>query len=105
MTETDFVVFLSDAANARAEASLILSQAKSSADRIKAQAQTNGTSLLLKAAGILTQEQKSAFAYIRTLRTRGSPTTVGVSYLPADSVLRTAPAATANTAPATVNDP
>jgi SPFH domain / Band 7 family len=76
---------------ARAEASLIRSRAQSESERIKAQAQTNGTTALLLAADIVTQEHKSAFTYIRTLRNREN-LDVDLSYLSADNVLRTSPA-------------
>ena len=79
---------------ARAEASLIRSKAQSESERILANAQTNGTNLLLAAVDITTQEQKSAFTYIRTLRNRKN-LDLDVSYLSADSVLRTAPATSA----------
>ncbi|KAG7370846.1 SPFH domain / Band 7 family protein [Nitzschia inconspicua] len=79
---------------ARAEASLIRSRARSQSERIQAQAQTNGTNMLLAASDIVTQEQKSAFTYIRTLRNRND-LNVDVSYLSADNVLRTTPASSA----------
>jgi hypothetical protein len=77
---------------ARAEASLIRSRAQSEAERIQTQAHTNGTKLLLAAADIATQEHKSAFTYIRTLRNR-KDLDMDISYLSADNVLRTSPAA------------
>lgn len=78
---------------ARAEASLIRSKAQSESERIQAQAHTNGTKMLFQAADIVTQEHKSAFTYIRALRNR-KDLAVDVSYLSADNVLRTSPAAT-----------
>ncbi|KAL3909144.1 MAG: hypothetical protein SGILL_008203 [Bacillariaceae sp.] len=77
---------------ARAEASLIRSRAQSEAERVKAQAHTIGTNLLLSAAEITTQEHKSAFTYIRTLRNREN-LDVDISYLSEDNVLRTSPTA------------
>mmetsp|Transcript_27665 Transcript_27665/g.51897 ORF Transcript_27665/g.51897 Transcript_27665/m.51897 type:complete len:316 (+) Transcript_27665:144-1091(+) len=76
---------------AMAEASLIRSRAHSEAERIKAQAHTNGTNALLAAAEILSQEHKAAFSYIRALRNRDN-LNVDVSYLPPDNVVRTQPA-------------
>jgi hypothetical protein len=48
---------------------------------------------LLQAADIVTQEHKSAYTYIRTLRNR-KDLAVDISYLSADNVLHTSPAAT-----------
>jgi hypothetical protein len=73
---------------AEAQASLLRSKARSEAARIKAQAQINGTTLLLKAAEIVTQDHITAFTYIRVLRNRDT-VDVDVSYLSADNVLRT----------------
>lgn len=75
---------------AEAEASLIRAKARAEADRIKAQARINGTRLLLESSDITTQDHKSAFTYIQTLRER-SNLDIGVSYLSADSVIRTQP--------------
>ena len=75
---------------AEAEASLIRAIAVAEAERITAQAGINGTQLLLTASGIETQDHKTAFSYIRTLRNRDT-VDIDVSYLPADTVLRTAP--------------
>jgi hypothetical protein len=73
---------------AEAEASLIRSKAISQSARLLAQAQINGTKLLLAAADITTQDHKSAFTYIRTLRNRKN-VDIDVSYLSSDNVLRT----------------
>ena len=75
---------------ARAQASLLRSKARSEAARIKAQAQINGTRLLLHSAGIETEDHISAFSYIRMLKERDS-VDIDVSYLSSDNVLRTAP--------------
>jgi hypothetical protein len=56
----------------------------------KAQAVINGTKLLLAASDIVTQEHKTAFTYIRTLRNRKT-VDIDVSYLSSDNILRTAP--------------
>jgi len=74
---------------AEAMASLVRTRALAEAQLLKAQAQINGTKLLLEAAGIETQDHKTAFTYIRTLRER-EQLNVDVSYLNADSVVRTA---------------
>lgn len=73
---------------AEAQASLIRSKARSEAIRLRAQAGVNGTKLLLAAADITTQDHKTAFTYIRTLRNRES-VDIDVSYLSADNVVRT----------------
>ena len=73
---------------AQAEASLLRSKAKSEADRIKAEAQVNGTRLLFDAASIDTQEHMTSFTYIRTLRNR-EHLTLDVSYLTPDNILHT----------------
>jgi hypothetical protein len=75
---------------AQAEASLIRAKALALADRTKAQAGINGTKLLLEASDIVTQEHKTAFTYIRTLRNRKT-VDIDVSYLSSDNILRTAP--------------
>jgi regulator of protease activity HflC (stomatin/prohibitin superfamily) len=74
---------------AEAQGSLLRSKARSEAERIKVQAQINGTALLLKSASILTQDHITAFSYIRTLGNRDM-VDVDVSYLSSDNVLRTA---------------
>ena len=73
---------------AQAEASLLQSKAVAESERIKAQAGVKGTRLLVDAVGISTQEHVSAFTYIRTLRNHPN-LQIDVSYLNADSVLRT----------------
>lgn len=75
---------------ARAEASLVRSKAFAEANLLKSQAGIDGTKLLLEAAGIETQDHKTAFAYIATLRDRPQ-LDVLVSYLSEDSVVRTSP--------------
>ncbi|KAL7555293.1 hypothetical protein ACHAWF_018996 [Thalassiosira exigua] len=75
---------------ARAQASLVRKKAMAEAELIKAQAGINGTQMLLEAAGIETQDHKTAFTYIKTLRDRPQ-LDVLVSYLSEDSVVRTAP--------------
>ena len=73
---------------AQAEASLVQTKAVAEAQLITAQAGINGTKLLLEAAGIESQDHKTAFTYIRTLRDR-QQVEIDVSYLNEDSVLRT----------------
>mmetsp|Transcript_4477 Transcript_4477/g.10807 ORF Transcript_4477/g.10807 Transcript_4477/m.10807 type:complete len:314 (+) Transcript_4477:148-1089(+) len=73
---------------ARAEANLLRSKAKSESDKIRAAAQVNGTQILLEAAGIDTEEDISAYTYIRTLKSRAQ-LDMDVSYLSPDNVLRT----------------
>ena len=73
---------------AEAEASLTRAKARANADRLKARADINGTRILLESSDISTQDHKSAFTYIRTLRERSS-LNIGVSYLSATSVIRT----------------
>eukprot|EP00579_Thalassiosira_antarctica_P019177 CAMPEP_0201953888 /NCGR_PEP_ID=MMETSP0904-20121228/2060_1 /ASSEMBLY_ACC=CAM_ASM_000553 /TAXON_ID=420261 /ORGANISM="Thalassiosira antarctica, Strain CCMP982" /LENGTH=314 /DNA_ID=CAMNT_0048497817 /DNA_START=139 /DNA_END=1083 /DNA_ORIENTATION=+ len=75
---------------ARAKASLVRTKATAEAQHLKAQAEINGTRMLLEAAGIETQEHKTAFTYIKTLRDR-QVLDMDVSYLSEDSVVRTAP--------------
>ena len=52
---------------AEAKASLIRTKALAEAQLIQAQAGINGTKMLLEAAGIETQDHKTAFTYIKTL--------------------------------------
>mmetsp|Transcript_10688 Transcript_10688/g.17417 ORF Transcript_10688/g.17417 Transcript_10688/m.17417 type:complete len:315 (+) Transcript_10688:69-1013(+) len=75
---------------AEARASLVRTRAQAEAQLMRQQAQINGTALLLEAAGIETQEHKTAFAYIRTLRDR-EEVEIDVSYLSPEGVLRTKP--------------
>ena len=74
---------------AQAEASLVRANARAESERIKSRAEINGTRLLLLLSDITTQDHKTAFTYIRTLRNRGSSVSIDVSYLSADNVLRT----------------
>lgn len=73
---------------AEAEASLLVAKAKAESLRIMAQSEINGTRLLLQSSDITTQDHKSAFTYIRTLRNR-KDLDFDVSYLSAENVLRT----------------
>ena len=75
---------------AEAQANVIRAKAQAEAERIVAQAQINGTRHLLESSNITTQDHKSAFTYLRTLRDREN-LDVDVSYLSADGVLRTQP--------------
>eukprot|EP00980_Cylindrotheca_fusiformis_P006483 scaffold1377_cov126-Cylindrotheca_fusiformis.AAC.28 len=77
---------------AEAQASLIRSKAIAEAQLLKEQAGINGTKQLLEAAGFATQDHKTAFTYIKTLRDRRQ-FQMDVSYLSQDGVVRTAPAA------------
>jgi len=76
---------------AEAHASLVKTKAWAEAQLLKAQAQINGTKMLLEAVAIESQDHKTAFTYIKTLRDR-SQLNMDVSYLSEDSVVRTAPA-------------
>ena len=73
---------------AYAEANLLRSKARSEAERIKAAAHINGTQFLLQAAGINSEQDISAFSYIRTLKGRDQ-LNMAVSYLDQDNVVRT----------------
>lgn len=75
---------------ATAEGNLIRSKASAEAQLMLAQAGINGTKMLLEAAGIETQDHKTVFTYIRTLRDR-KQLNIDVSYLSDESVVRTAP--------------
>ncbi|KAL7537553.1 hypothetical protein ACHAXR_010241 [Thalassiosira sp. AJA248-18] len=74
---------------AEAQASLVRTKAFAEAELIKAQAGINGTRMLLEAAGIESQDHKTAFTYITTLRDRNQ-LDMDVSYVSEDSVVRTA---------------
>lgn len=76
---------------AKAEANLLRSKAQSESEKIRAQSQINGTQYLLQAAGINSEDDISAFSYIRTLKNRDQLSMV-VSYLSPDNVVRTTPA-------------
>jgi uncharacterized membrane protein YqiK len=65
---------------AEAEASLVRTKAIAEAQLIKAHAEINGTRMLLVSAGIESQEHKTVFTYIKTLRDRKQLDMV-VSYL------------------------
>jgi uncharacterized membrane protein YqiK len=65
---------------AEAEASLVRTKAIAEAQLIKAHAEINGTRMLLGSAGIESQEHKTVFTYIKTLRDRKQLDMV-VSYL------------------------
>ena len=71
---------------ANAGASLLRANARANADRIVQEAQINGLTMLFNSSGIDTQEQKTAFTYIRTLMNRPS-LDLDVSYF--ENVLRT----------------
>lgn len=73
---------------ANAEANLLRANARSDASRIIQEAQVNGTQALVQAAGIATQEQLTAFTYIRTLMNREN-VDLDISYLSPENVLRT----------------
>ena len=70
---------------AQAEASLLRAKAEAQAVQLRSQAKVNGTSLLVLAAEIRTQEHMTAFSYIRTLATRDE-LDIKVSYLNAGDV-------------------
>lgn len=74
-----------------AEANLLRANARAESERIVQEAQINGTKLLVEAAGITTEEEITAFTYIRTLANRRN-VDLSVSYLSSDNVLRTRPA-------------
>lgn len=77
---------------AEAQASLIRAEAIADAELIKAQAQVNGTKMLLAEAGIISEDHKTAYTYIKTLKDR-KKLDIAVSYLAEETVVRTAPAA------------
>lgn len=75
---------------AKAEAKLTTAKATAESQKIVSDAEKEGALGLFTAAGITEQEHKIAFSYIRTLMERGDKSTVlDISYLDADSVLRT----------------
>lgn len=73
---------------ARAEASLVRSKGKSEAEKLVANAQTEGTLELMRAADISGQEQLTAFTYIRTLQQRGD-VELNVNYLTPENIVKT----------------
>jgi len=73
---------------AQAQASLIKTKAVAEAQLIRQQAGINGTQQLFDALGITSQDHKTAFTYIKSLRDR-SQLNLRVSYLAPDSILRT----------------
>lgn len=73
---------------ATAEADLIRSKAIVEANEIKNQAQLNGTKTLVAAAGIETQDHKTAFTYIRNLMNR-EDLDIDVSYLTSENIIKT----------------
>ncbi len=75
---------------AKAEASLVRTKALAEAQLIKTQAEINGTRILLALAGIETQEHKTTFTYIQTLRDR-EQLDIEVSSLQEKGVVFTAP--------------
>ena len=77
---------------AKAEADLLRARARSEADRIRALARIGGTQHLLETVGIDTEDQLSAFSYLRALSHRTSNISLAVTYLDPESVLRTTPA-------------
>lgn len=74
---------------ARAEASLVRAKAKAEAEQIILSAQSSGLRLFLQAANITLQKHKLALDYLRALRQRTNRTEIDISYLTADSVLKT----------------
>jgi len=76
---------------AEAQASLIRRKAIAEAQLIREQAGINGTKQLLESVGITTQDHKTAFTYIKSLRDRNGMR-LSVSYLSPESVVRTAAA-------------
>jgi hypothetical protein len=72
----------------QAQAGYIQAKAIAQSKQLIAEAQLNGTTVLFQAAGIQSQEEKIAFDYIRALANRDN-LTMEVSYVAADSVLRT----------------
>mmetsp|Transcript_20075 Transcript_20075/g.47083 ORF Transcript_20075/g.47083 Transcript_20075/m.47083 type:complete len:124 (+) Transcript_20075:1-372(+) len=76
---------------AKAEADLLRARAVSESDRIRSLARIEGTRDLLEAVGITTEEQLSAFSYLRTLSHRHKNASLHVSYLNPESVVRTSP--------------
>ena len=73
---------------AAAEAGLLTSRANSTAKQMIAEAQINGTKMLITAAGISDEDKMTSLIYIRTLANRAS-LEMDVSYLTPESVMRT----------------
>lgn len=71
-----------------AQASLVTANAIAEAEQIKSNAINNGTSALLTALDIDTQEYATAYTYIRTLQNRES-LGLSVSYLADDNIVKT----------------
>jgi len=75
---------------AHADAKLIVSKARATADRLTRQARTNGTNLVFQLTQISTQEHKSSMNYLFTLREHPNITMI-VSHLPSNSMTWTQP--------------
>lgn len=76
--------------NTEAEASLICSKATAQVQQLLLEAQSNGTRLLVETAGIATQEQRTAFAYIWTLMNRNN-ITIELTNLRPENIVQTCP--------------
>jgi hypothetical protein len=76
---------------ARAEASLLMARATATALKTTTNALNNGTKMLFDAVGIVGQEQRIAFSYMRTLLDR-QDLDLGVSYLSDENLIKTIPA-------------
>ena len=74
---------------AKAKASLVKAKAEAEAQQIILNAQNAGFKLLFSAANITSQKHKLALDYLRGLRLRTNKTDIDISYLTADSVLKT----------------
>jgi len=69
---------------------LIRSKATAQAQQLLLEAQSIGTRLLVETAGIATQEQRTAFAYIRTLMNRNN-ITIELTNLRPENIVQTRP--------------
>ena len=69
---------------------MIRSKATAQAQQLLLEAQSIGTRLLVETAGIATQEQRTAFAYIRTLMNRNN-ITIELTNLRPENIVQTRP--------------
>lgn len=75
---------------AEAEADLIRSNAVSEASQITAEAEIDGLVSLFNEAQIQTEEEKTAYTYVRNLYTQRNTVDLDVSYLSTENVVKTA---------------
>jgi hypothetical protein len=72
----------------KAEAGLIRAKANAQAQQLQVEAQSNGTRFLVEAAEMETQEQRTAFTYIRTLKNRNN-LKLDLNYLTPENIVKT----------------